>query len=74
MILLYIILSIVSPSKEPLPGAKVDLIGTNKTYYTNLKGQVILPPNFNIRISYISYRPKIINKDSIPPFVTLTPR
>jgi hypothetical protein len=74
MILLYIILSIISPSKEPLPGVKVDVLGTNKTYYTNLKGQVILPPNFNLKLSYISYITKTIDKDSIKPFVTLIPK
>ena len=64
----------MSPSKEPLPGVKVELIGTNKTYYTNLKGQVTIPSNFNISLNYISYRTKIINKDSITPFIVLTPR
>ena len=74
MILLYLILSILSPGKEPLPGVKVELIGTDKTYYTDLKGQVTIPPNFDIRLSYISYQTKTINKDNIQPFVTLIPR
>jgi hypothetical protein len=74
MILLYIILSIISPSKEPLPGVKVELVGTDKTYYTNLNGQVLIPPNYNLKLSYISYITKTIDKDSIKPFVTLIPR
>jgi hypothetical protein len=64
----------MSPSKEPLSGVKIELVGTNKTYYTNLKGQVSIPYNSNISLSYISYRTKIINKDSIKPFIVLTPR
>ena len=67
-------MSIFSPSKEPLPGVRVELLGTNKTYYTNLKGQVTIPSNFNISLYYISYRTKIINKDSIKSLIILTHR
>ena len=74
MKLVLVILSIMGLNQEPLPGAKVELIGTDKVYYTNLKGQVTIPNNFDVKVSYISYQTKIVSKNNIQQPIILISR
>jgi len=71
---LFILLFITDLSNEPLPGVKVELVGINKVYYTNVRGQVIVPSNFDLKLDYISYKTKTINKDSVKQHITLISR
>lgn len=65
MLILLFTLLITSPTHEPLTGVKVELEGTNKTYYTDINGKVNVPLGYNLKINYISYRTQLINKDSL---------
>ena len=65
MLILLFTLLITSPTHEPLTGVKVELEGTNRTYYTDINGRVNVPLGYNLKINYISYRTQLINKDSL---------
>jgi RNase P/RNase MRP subunit p29 len=71
---LFILLFITDLSNEPLTGVKIELVGTNKVYYTNIKGQVLVPSDFDLKLDYISYKTKTINKDSVKQHITLISR
>jgi hypothetical protein len=71
---LFILLFITDLNNEPLPGVKIELVGINKVYYTNVKGQVLVPSDFDLKLDYISYKTKTINKDSVKQHITLISR
>lgn len=56
-------IQILDNNNETVIGAKIELVGTNYTYYTNLKGEVYIPSNLlkgskGINVECISYKTK----------------
>jgi hypothetical protein len=74
LIPLLILLFVTDTNNEPLPGVKIELVGTNKVYYTNVRGQILVPSNYDLKLDYISYKTKIIDKDSVKQHITLLSR
>lgn len=73
MLMLFILL-VTNVRKEPLHGVKVELVGTDKVFYTNINGQVSVPFGFDLKLDYISYQTKIVKKDSIKQPIILISR
>jgi hypothetical protein len=74
LIPLLILLFVTDTNNEPLPGVGIELVGTNKVYYTNVRGQILVPSNYDLKLDYISYKTKIIDKDSVKQHITLLSR
>jgi hypothetical protein len=60
-----IILLITDSNNEPLPGAKIELVNKHKVCYTDLHGHCVVPSDCNVMVDYISYKTKIVSKDSL---------
>ena len=74
MLISLLILLITNSNNEPLTGVKIELVGTDKVLYTDIKGQVSVPSDFDLKLDYIYYKTKTIKKDSIKQQVILTSR
>ena len=74
MLIPLLILLITNSNNEPLTGVKVELVGTDKVFYTDIKGQVSVPSDFDLKLDYISYKTKTIKKDNIEQQVILISR
>ncbi len=60
------ILKIYDKNNESVAGAKVELLGTDKIYYTNSKGECYIPENIykscnSIKVECISYKSTVLN-------------
>jgi len=60
-----IILLITDSNNEPLNGVKVELVDKHKVCYTDLQGHCVVPSDCSIIIDYISYKTKVVSKDSL---------
>jgi len=69
-----IILLIVDSNNEPLPGVKVELVGKHKVCYTDLYGHCVVPSDCSVIVDYISYKTKVVSKDSLEYPIVLQPR
>jgi hypothetical protein len=69
-----IILLVVDNNNEPLPGAKVELVNKHKVYYTDLHGRCVVPSDCSVKVDYISYKTKMVSKDSLEYPIILQPR
>jgi len=74
MLISLLILLITNSNNEPLTGVKVELVGTDKVLYTDTKGRVSVPSDFDLKLDYISYKTKTIKKDSIKQQIILISR
>jgi hypothetical protein len=74
MLISLLILLITNSNNEPLHGVKVELVGTDKVFYTNINGQVSVPFGFDLKLDYISYQTKMVKKDSIKQSIILISR
>ena len=59
------IIKILDTNNELISGAKITINGTNEVYYTNSKGECLIPLHLlnnqsNIVVDYISYKSKQI--------------
>jgi hypothetical protein len=60
-----IVLLIMDSNNEPLSGAKVELVGKYKVCYTDIYGHCVIPADCDVKVDYISYKTRIISKDSL---------
>lgn len=57
-------IQVLDTNSEVLPGAKIELMGTGKSYYTNLKGYCLIPVDVlksaqSIKVECISYKTQL---------------
>ena len=52
-------------NNQPLAGAKVELVGQHKVCYTDINGHCVVPADCNIMVDCISYKTKIVSRDSL---------
>lgn len=64
------VLKIYDKNNESVAGAKVELLGTDKIYYTNSKGECYIPETIykscdGIKIDCISYKSTILHTNEL---------
>ena len=69
-----IILLITDSNNEPLHGVKVELVNKHKVCYTDIQGNCVVPSDCDIKVDFISYKTKIVSKDSLEYPIVLQPR
>lgn len=63
-------IQVLDTNSEVLPGVRIELVGTGKTYYTNLKGYCLIPVDVlksaqSIKIECISYKTQLIENSEL---------
>lgn len=60
------LIKIVDKNNEIICGARIEILNTHQTYYSNINGECLIPNNGEIKVESISYKTEITEiKDQI---------